>query len=824
MTAVYSGCAQRQNWLLPSRWCGQCPLLNSFSTHALTDVPQSEIMSSNARLLTAKVWGSLGMRTHLASLRVRLLLLVLLAVLPMLALVLHSYFQQVQAATEEAQANALRLARLAAGDQERLTEGARQLLVALAQLPSVRSQDAAECTSFLADLLKEYPLYENMGAANLDGDIFCSAVPFATSTNMSDRPAFQLALRTRDFVVGDYIIARITGRPTLGTAYPVLDEAGQPLGVVFAGIDLAWLDSFVAEAHLPVGSSLSVIDSEGIILTRYPDPERWRGTAMPDSVMEPLLAQSELVNEAEGIDGTARLYGTTRLRSLPAGDVLVRVGIPSSVVYADAQQLLIRNLATLGLASLLVFGAVWGGARLFVLSPLNALLGAIRRFEAGDTGARVGDKAGGGELGYVADAFDDMAAALEERESERDRSELALRRHIARSAALATIAARLNAELDPQSVFSLVCLETARALQLSAASVTLYDERLDSLRIVSYFGLPEDLAEQSEALGWGPYTQRLKAGETVIVPDLREDPALRDVPPFVALDLGTLVSTPMVHEGQLVGTLCVYAQGEVRHFVEGELAFLKAVSDQAAQAIANARLYAALQAEQRARAQLLDKTITAQEEERRRIARELHDQTSQDLAALMIGLDTCALGLATDKPELDQHLQMARSIAETMLANTRRLINDLRPSLLDDLGLAAAIAWYGEQRLERTGVALEFQCDQMETRLPSYLETALFRITQEALTNVVRHAHASAVQVTLKVQDHAVILTVRDDGRGFEEPAATPTGTERQGLGLLGMSERVSTLGGEMRVDSQPGRGTAITVTVPLPPQENRGA
>jgi hypothetical protein len=323
------------------------------------------------------------MRKLFASLRIRLLLLVLLAVVPMLALVLHSYSQQVQTATEDAQASALRLARLAASDQERLIEGARQLLVALAQLPSVRNQDAEECGSFLAGLLKEYPLYENLGAADLDGGIFCSAIPSATRTNISDRSVFQLALQTGDFVVGDYLVARITGRPALGIAYPVLDEAGQPLGVVFAGIDLAWLDSFVAKAQLPAGSSLSIDDAAGTLLTRYPDPERWRGTKLPDPVMQPLLAHWELVNEAEGMDGIPRLYGTTRLRSLPAGDVFVRVGIPSSVVYADARQLLIRNLATLGGAGLLVFAAVWGGARFFVLNPLNALLGAIRRFKAG---------------------------------------------------------------------------------------------------------------------------------------------------------------------------------------------------------------------------------------------------------------------------------------------------------------------------------------------------------------------------------------------------------------------------------------------------------
>jgi signal transduction histidine kinase len=764
------------------------------------------------------------MRKSLGSLRVRLLILVLLAVVPMVALVLHSYSQQVQAATAQAQANALGLARLAARDQERLTEGTRQLLVALARLPSVQNQDAEECSTFLADLLKEYPLYENIGAANLEGDIFCSAIPSATRTNVSDRSWFQLALQSGDFLVGDYLVARITGKPALGTAYPVLDDAGQARGVLFAGIDLAWLDSFVAEAQLPAGSSLTIIDSAGIVLTHHPDPESWRGTAMPDAVIEPLLAHSEMVNEGVGIDGIPRLYGTTRLSFVPSGDVFVRVGIPTSVVYADAQWLLMRNLAALAVAGLLVLGAAWGGAQFFLLEPLSALLEAIRRFQAGDTGARVGERAGTGELGYVAHAFDEMAAALEARESERDRSETALRLQSARAEALATIAARLNAELDPQSVLSLVCQETTRALQVSAASVSLYDEKLDALRLVSHSGLPKDSVEQIEALDWKAWLPTLKAGETVIAPDIREDPWLSGVAPLAALDIRSFVRTPMAHEGHLLGTLCVFARGEVRHFSEGELAFLGALADQAAQAITNAQLYETLQEEQRAHAQLLAKTISAQEDERKRIARELHDQTSQDLAALMLSLDTCALGLATGESGLQQHLDTAKSIAETMLENTRRLINDLRPSLLDDLGLAAAIAWYGERRLQPMGVALDLQYDQMQARLPAFLETALFRITQEALTNVVRHADASRVQVTLRVQDDSATLTVRDNGRGFQDPVTTSAGAQRQGLGLRGMRERVTALGGEMCVESAPGRGTGITVTVPVPPQENRHA
>ena len=649
-----------------------------------------------------------------ASLRVRLLLLVSLALLPVLCLMVYTNQEQRHLSVTEAQQNALRLARFAAHDQERLIEGTRQLLVALAQLPSVRNQDAAACSLFLADLLKLYPLYENLGAANVDGDIFCSAVPSATKANMADRPFFQRVLQTHDFVAGDYLIARITGRPALSTIYPALDESGQVRAVVFAGIDLGWLDSFVAEAQLPAGSTLSLVDDAGTVLTRYPEPERWRGTSLPASVIDTLLAQGEGVAEAEGSDEVRRLYAFTRLCCLSGGDIYVRVGIPEAVAFAEANRTLTRDLITLGLVTLLVFVVAWSGGHLFVLRPLEALLSVIQHFEAGDSSARVGPVYGGGELGRLARAFDQMAATVQARETERDRSEEALRLHSARTGALATIAARLNAELELQNVLDAVCQETARALQVSAASVRLYDEKLDSLRIVSHCGLPEDFSERIEASGWSPCTQRLKCGEAVVVADVQAHPELPIASLFAALDIRTFVNTPMVHDRRLVGILCVFARGQVRTFAEGELAFLKAISDQAAQAIANARLVEALRQEQRSRAALLDKTISAQEDERKRIARELHDQTSQDLTALVLSLDACAMDLAGEGPGPKQYLQTAKSIADTMLANIHRLINDLWPSLLDDLGLAPAIVWYGEQRLEPMGATLEFQCDRMD--------------------------------------------------------------------------------------------------------------
>jgi len=216
-----------------------------------------------------------------------------------------------------------------------------------------------------------------------------------------------------------------------------------------------------------------------------------------------------------------------------------------------------------------------------------------------------------------------------------------------------------------------------------------------------------------------------------------------------------------------------------------------------------------------ARAGLVQHIITAQEEERKRIARELHDETSQALTALMLGLDTIGL-LLEDMPEnVAARLSATKSIAEGMLDNIHRIISDLRPSVLDDLGLLAAIAWYCEQRLKPLNIKYELVNEGLRLRLPSAFETALYRIVQEAITNIIRHAEATFVQVNLKCYEHYLTLEIRDNGKGFEPLLLKDAETSKQRLGLWGMKERVNALSGELAIESAPGSGTTITVIVP---------
>src|ERR671933_6870 len=220
-------------------------------------------------------------RSALASLRVRLLLLVLLAVLPALGLILYGAAEQRRQAADTVQAEGLRLARLAAGDQEDLNESSRQLLIILARLPAVRDRDAAACSALFAELLRLYPRYANLGVAGADGEIFCSALPLGGPVNVADRSYFQRALQTRDFAIGDYQIGRISNRAAVNVGFPILDEVGRVRAVVFAALDLGWLNLLAARAQLPPGSTLTVVDRDGVVLVRLPDPEGLVGRAPP---------------------------------------------------------------------------------------------------------------------------------------------------------------------------------------------------------------------------------------------------------------------------------------------------------------------------------------------------------------------------------------------------------------------------------------------------------------------------------------------------------------------------------------------------------------
>jgi signal transduction histidine kinase len=207
------------------------------------------------------------------------------------------------------------------------------------------------------------------------------------------------------------------------------------------------------------------------------------------------------------------------------------------------------------------------------------------------------------------------------------------------------------------------------------------------------------------------------------------------------------------------------------------------------------------------------KLITAQEEERRSIARELHDEVGQVLTAIKVELALAQNTLDAAGGPL-RTLDNARSIADGALQTVRDLSQLLHPAMLDDLGLTAAIDWHLQSFGKRHDIRVQLLHERMNERLPPKTEAAAFRIVQEALTNAARHAHATSCRIYLQGLSNTVLITIEDDGVGFDA-TEIPQSTARRGLGLLGIRERVAQLRGTLRLESSPGKGTRLTVELP---------
>jgi signal transduction histidine kinase len=207
------------------------------------------------------------------------------------------------------------------------------------------------------------------------------------------------------------------------------------------------------------------------------------------------------------------------------------------------------------------------------------------------------------------------------------------------------------------------------------------------------------------------------------------------------------------------------------------------------------------------------KLITAQEEERRGLARELHDELGQVLSAIKMEIAIARRGLESMGGS-GHVLEDAESITDTALTTVRDLSHLLHPSLLDDLGLPAVVDWYLRGFGTRCGIAVEMLLDRMDERLQPEIEVTAYRIIQEALTNVAKHSHATTCRVYLQRLQTTMLVTIEDDGTGFDAEAAERPDVQR-GLGLLGIRERASLVRGTLRLETAPGKGTRLTVELP---------
>lgn len=692
-----------------------------------------------------------------SSLRVRLLLLVLLALVPAFGMILYAAMEQRGHEAAQVQADALSLTRLASAQQERLIEGARELLVGLAQLPAVRRGDRMACNALLFALWGKYPRYANLGAITPKGEILCSATPIGDSINVSDRPFFLRAVETRNFAIGDYQIDPSTTRAILTFAYPVLDQAGRLQAVVFAELDLAWISGVVAEANLPQGSAVTLIDQNGTIVARDPDPKGWVGKSALSAPIFQAVLKTPQEGTAQGseLDGVRRLFAfKPLLSSSRSGNVYVTVGIPTAVAFARSSRILAYSLAGLLLVAGLAITAAWVGSDVFLLRRVQALVAATDRLRGGDLSARTGLPYEPGELSQLARAFDEMADALQRRQAEAARAEEALR--------------KLSSAVE-QTADSVIITNREGIIEYVNPAF----ERETGYR------LDEAIGRMPGILKSGQHSKQFyeHLWETILAGEV-----------FRAVFANKKKDGSLYYEDKTIAPLRD-GQGNITHFVSAG----RDISDR-----------------QRAEAALRHLN-EALEQESRRIAHALHDEAGQLLAAVDIALEEFAREMP---PTAQAHLQEVRGLLDQIEAQLRHISHELRPTILDDLGLVAALEFLAEGVSARTGLSITVD-GVIQDRLPLPIETALYRIAQEALNNVAKHAQATSVTVQVNRENRRVRCTIHDDGIGFDVPAVLARKGER-GLGLIGIRERLYALGGRLHITSAHGQGTELSIAIPL--------
>lgn len=524
-------------------------------------------------------------------LRYRLLLLVLLAVLPALVLIFATDREHQRLAARDAQEYALRLARLASDHQARLIEGVRPLLLLLAENADVQNHNASVCSAFLSRILGRFPLYTNIGAITPSGEVSCSARPLRDRTSVADAAYFRRALAARHLTISGYLTDRITGRPVLTVSYPAADDGGWVRAIVFAGLDLGWVEHFAKAARFPQGTVLTIIGQSGLVLARHPEEGNRIGTALPEPAVVKAIerSQGEGTVESPGLDGVPRLFAFAPLSGPPPGErAYVSVGIPRGVAFADAERLRMRNLLGAGVAFVLVIAAALIVGDLVILRRVKAVVRAAKGLSAGDLSARA-RVTSGDEIGQLAGAFNEMAERLAQVvEGERLNSE-ALGTRVTDLDLLNELGGALQACLTLEEAYEILGRLLGRLFPRDAGMLFVYSDSRNHLDAVVAWGAGVERHDTVFAPEqcWG-----LRSGRCHLVEDTRTGVRCAHLRPPLP---PAYLCVPLVAQGEALGVLhlgcrAIEGPGAPEATTHATRRLAEAVAAQLALGVANVKL------------------------------------------------------------------------------------------------------------------------------------------------------------------------------------------------------------------------------------------
>src|SRR5215212_860911 len=398
--------------------------------------------------------------------------------------------------------------------------------------------------------------------------------------------------------------------------------------------------------------------------------------------------------------------------------------------------------------------------------------------------------------------------------TKRKRAEEETKRQAARAETLARIAARLNKQLDLEAVIHAVCQEAVDTFKVSQAIISLYDKKRDLLDYAGGVNIPPKYAAKIESFSRAQFEESVRTiGPILVVPDVQARPNVPSAEFTFELNVRTVVSADMRRDQELIGVLVLGVNDQVREFDKDELSLLKAISDQAAIAIANALLLKRANEQHEQLRALSTRLVQVQETERRALTTELHDRVGQNLTGLSI-LRVNIKALLSD--EAAKILAAEFDDAQILVQDTTRHIRDIMAELylpeLEDHGLAAALEIYAERAASRGNLDLIVDLPDTPLLLSSDIRVALFRAAQEAISNVLKHADATQLEISLERENGRVRLSIEDNGQGFEPSATSQKETPSWGLKI--MRERIESIGGTVELQSEPGKGTRVTFEI----------
>ena len=428
-----------------------------------------------------------------------------------------------------------------------------------------------------------------------------------------------------------------------------------------------------------------------------------------------------------------------------------------------------------------------------------------------------------GNVKFVVEMRRDVSA-------ERELETQILRRHH-QLLALSHISGAVSGLWDLDAILRVALDNVLEMVNGAIGGILLLDEQTETLQYRIQRGLSAKYAEEMRMrLGEGIAGRVAQTGEPMLLEDISRSPHVAHPDLVSAEGLKGFVSIPLKAKDRIVGVMNIASQVAGR-FAADNVSLLNSIGDYLGTAIEQAKLYEGARMGRERYQRLLQHALTTQEEERKRVARELHDETSQALTSLTLNLQAI-IGMAEMRDigdaEFMDKLRTTHSYAVRAGDEIVKLMKELRPTLLDELGLPAAIHRYAKDTLQTQGINISAEFSGADKRFSPEVEVTLFRIAQGALGNILQHSEARNASINLECNARECLLNIKDDGKGFDVSKLTRVDPSGRGTGLFTMKERAKLVGGSCRVESRPGQGTKVRVKIPVArdvaDEEDKGA